>query len=279
MHRRPHLRTPLALGVVLASLVASTPAASADTGPRHVPAPARVAVLGDSISRGFDACSVLQDCPEVSWSTGSVPAVQSHLARIAALNPAVQPVNAAFTGARASALLPQARAAVQQGADYVEVLIGANDACAPSEAAMTPVATFRTQVASAFAALRGTRVFVASVPDVRKVWQVAHTTPAAALVWSTFGLCQSMLANPTSTAPADADRRARVRQRIQDYNTVLRQECAALPTCRYDHGTVFKTDYALADLSPIDYYHPSVSGQARLSANTWPETWKFQPVG
>lgn len=277
MHRRQLMRTPLVVGVLLASLVPGH-AAWASTGPRHVPAPTAFAVLGDSITRGFDACEPLQDCPAVSWSTGTAPAVRSHLARIAALNPAAVAYNDAVTGASAEALLPMARAAVlAQHADYVEVLMGANDACADTEAEMTPVPVFRTRVAAAFAVLQGTRVFVASIPDIRKVWQVAHGVPQASAVWSKFGICQTMLANPTSTARADRSRRARVRDRIQDYNDVLREQCAVLPTCRYDHGTVFKTDYTLADLSPIDFYHPSVEGQARLSERTWGETYAFGP--
>jgi hypothetical protein len=143
---------------------------------------------------------------------------------------------------------------------------------------MTAVGTFRANVAAAFALLGDRRVFVASVPDVRKVWAVAKDVPAARDVWSKFGLCQSMLANPLSTARADRQRRAEVRARIKAYNRVLRAECAALPTCRFDHGTVFKANYTLDQLSPIDFYHPSIAGQARLSALTWPETYRFVPA-
>ncbi len=39
----------------------------------------------------------------------------------------------------------QAATTVSQGAEYVTILMGANDACASSEAAMTPVAEFRAQ--------------------------------------------------------------------------------------------------------------------------------------
>ena len=107
----------------------------------------------------------------------------------------------------------------------------------------------------------------------------AKDVPRAREVWSAFGLCQSMLADPLSTARPDRRRRADVRHRIQAYNRVLREECAALPACRWDHGTVFKAHYTLDLLSPIDFYHPSVLGQAVLSETTWTQTWRFQPVG
>ncbi|MGG8406484.1 SGNH/GDSL hydrolase family protein, partial [Streptomyces sp. 12297] len=38
--------------------------------------PSSIAAVGDSITRGFDACSVLADCPEASWATGNDPAVR-----------------------------------------------------------------------------------------------------------------------------------------------------------------------------------------------------------
>lgn len=54
----------------------------AQAGPRWNTAPASIAAVGDSITRGFDACSVLADCPEVSWVTGNDPAVRSLAARL-----------------------------------------------------------------------------------------------------------------------------------------------------------------------------------------------------
>ena len=44
--------------------------------------PESVAAVGDSITRGFDACSVLADCPEASWSTGTDSSVRSLAVRL-----------------------------------------------------------------------------------------------------------------------------------------------------------------------------------------------------
>jgi len=261
---------------VLSATVLTDGPAGAATGPRHVPAPTSMAVLGDSISQAFDSCGVLQSCPQFSWSTGDSPLVDSHATRIRALSPGLMAYNDAVVGAKAADLALEAAAAVAQGAQYVEVEMGANDACTPTPELMTPVATFRAQVAAGFAELRGTRVFVASVPDLRHLWQVAKDVPQARLVWSVFHLCQSMLANPLSTARADRTRRADVRKRIMAYNDVLRQECAKLPTCRYDHGVVFKNKFDLSFVSPIDYFHPSIVGQAGISARTWQATYRFE---
>lgn len=276
------LRARLTRPVVAALALALTPVglaqtAEAATGPRHVPAPSTMAVLGDSISRGFDACGVLQECVEVNWSTGTNPGVASHASRIKAVNPDLQVFNNAVVGGT-SALLPlQAAAARAQQADYVEVAIGANDACTPTVAAMTPMPEFRANVAGGLAQVRDARVFVASVPNLYRLWEVAKDVPQARSVWQAFSVCQSMLADPLSTERADRQRRKDVRKRIAAYNDVLREECAKLPTCRYDHGEVYKADFDLSEVSPIDFFHPSVAGQAAFSARTWEETYRFGP--
>nr|WP_231126323.1 GDSL-type esterase/lipase family protein [Motilibacter aurantiacus] len=240
-----------------------------------------MAVLGDSITRGFDSCAALQDCPEASWSTGASPAVRSHASRIAAVAPGLTALNLGVTGAASAALPAMAAAAVAARADYVEVLMGANDACRPTEAQMTPVAAFRANYQAALAQLaaNGTRVFAASIPDVEAVWRAAKDVPAARAVWATFRLCQSLLADPLSTEREDRERRTRVRERVQDYNTAIQQACAATANCRFDHRAVFKHKPTLAELSPIDFYHPSVEGQRLLSERTWEETYRFRPAG
>ena len=44
--------------------------------------PRSIAAVGDSITRGFDACAVLSDCPEVSWATGTDTEVDSLAQRL-----------------------------------------------------------------------------------------------------------------------------------------------------------------------------------------------------
>jgi hypothetical protein len=71
-----------------------------------------------------------------------------------------------------------------------------------------------------------------------------------------------MLANPTSTAPADAARRNQVRQRVVDYNAGLVSACAADgPDCVYDGGAVFGYRFGLGQISGWDPFHPNLAGQ------------------
>jgi hypothetical protein len=57
-------------------------------------------------------------------------------------------------------------------------------------------------------------------------------------------------------------RRARVRQRNIDFNTQLQQVCAQFINCRFDNDAAFNTTFMPSDVSTVDYFHPSLSGQA-----------------
>ncbi len=54
--------------------------------------------------------------------------------------------------------------------------MGANDTCTQSESTMTSVDAFRAQVEATFAILTDglptARIFVASISDVRRLWEV-----------------------------------------------------------------------------------------------------------
>jgi lysophospholipase L1-like esterase len=247
-----------------------------DPAPATEPVPDSMATLGDSISVGFDSCPpTFGECRAVVWSTGSSTDINSHYNRILQINPAIagNAFNNAVSGARMNALLGQANAAVGQGVEYVTILMGANDACTSTEGSMTSVATYRSQFTSAMnaltAGLPGVRIFVASVPDVWRLWDVGHDDAGALWAWSTFGICQSLLANPQSTAQTDIDRRARVRQRVVDFNVELADVCDDYANCRFDGNLVHDYPFTIADLSPLDYFHPVASTQSTIALGTY----------
>jgi hypothetical protein len=70
-------------------------------------------------------------------------------------------------------------------------------------------------------------------------------------------------------------RRARVAQRIVDDNNAIAAVCAEYIHCRYDGGRTYATPFARGDVSSIDYFHPSVAGQAKLASVTWASTFDF----
>ncbi len=240
--------------------------------------PDSIASTGDSITRGFNADpNIFGDQPQNSWSTGTSSTVLSHYFRILQANPNISGhnFNQAVSGAKMVDLNGQAINvnAIPGGVEYVTILMGANDVCTSSETTMTPVATFNAQFVTAMNTLTsgtpGARIFVLSIPDVYDLWQILHTNFSAVTIWGLAGICQSLLANPTSTNQADVDRRARVRQRNIDFNTQLAQVCATYAQCKFDGNAVFNHQFTVSDVSTTDYFHPSLQGQTNLAAGSW----------
>src|SRR5215207_549966 len=132
--RRVHVFAACLLATLLA--LGTTGVSAAGPGP----VPKSMAALGDSMTRGFNACGFFFDCTSHSWSTGTYQPVRSHYLRLLALSPAISGhnYNDARSGARMADLNGQAAMAVSQKVDYVTILMGANDACTSSVSTMTP---------------------------------------------------------------------------------------------------------------------------------------------
>lgn len=230
--------------------------------------PASVAAVGDSITRGFDACSLLSDCTRASWATGSESAVRSLAHRLVDDAPARHSWNFAVSGAVMADLSAQMTRAARRDPELVTVLAGANDACRPTTAQMTPTVDFRADFRAALRTLRQarprTQMYVASVPDLRRLWSQGRADPWGERVWG-LGICQSMLRDPKAMTKAAEDRRQEVYDRVVSYNTVLQEECAKVLRCRYDGGAVFRYRFTKAELSHWDWFHPSKAGQRKLA--------------
>ena len=265
------MRRILLLGVVAAVLTAAPVASSSP------PLPGSMAAVGDSITRATDVCCWYGDHPRQSWSTGGgyFDGIRSHYERIRALNPRIygQNYNDARAGARMRDAQGQAQTAVTQGARYVTVLMGANDVCTASASTITPVSDFRAQFAATMSVLAaglppGSHVFVSSIPNVYRLWQVLHTNAVARFIWSTARICQSML-SPTNT---EQDRQA-VLARELAFNQVLAEVCGQYAICRFDDYAVFNYPFGPNQVSALDYFHPSLAGQAALASLTWQRSW------
>ena len=257
-----------ATAVVAGTLFAASSASAAP------PLPARMAALGDSITQAAMTCSALTSCPANSWSTGTTASVDSHALRLKALGATgLVAYNDAVSGAASAALPGQASSAASQGAQYVTIEMGANDACTSTVAGMTSTSTFTANVQAALATLSSStahpQIFVASVPNLLRMYNLNKNNAIARFVWAIFGTCKSMLANPTSTAAADVARRNAVQAQVDAYNAALAAACAATANCRYDGGAVANYQFTTSDISTRDYFHPSLTGQAHLAAVTW----------
>lgn len=262
----------LRLLAVLVAVGAAVAAATASGA--TLPAAKSLAALGDSITRAYDTCSTAYtDCPANSWSTGTNTTVDSWYLRLRTQNPSLVANNDAKTGAKMVDLAGQASTAVSQGADTVTILMGANDVCTSTVSAMTPPATVASQLTQALQTLTAgnttRQIYVASIPNVYHLWQIFHLNFTADFVWSFAGICQSLLANPRSTATADVNRRAQVAAQVAADNSAIQTACAAFAQCHYDNGAAYNVAFTTSDVTTRDYFHPSVSGQAKAAAAEW----------
>ena len=267
----------MSVRAVVLSVVAAVALALAPAAGSAPPPPSSIASIGDSITRAFDVCCWYGDHPAQSWSTGNLPldGVSSHYERLLGLSSGIagHNYNDARTGARMRDAQGQAQTAVAQHAQYVTIELGANDACTSSPATMTSVTAFRTQFAATMSTLAaglpaGSHVFVGSIPDVYRLWQLFRGNAAAQLVWFGAQICQSML----SLSNTEADRQAVV-TRIEAFNGVLSSVCGQYAFCRYDGGAVFGYSFTSGQVSKLDYFHPSLSGQQALATITWQKSW------
>lgn len=268
----------------LVALLGATSALAQLAGP-----PDSIGAAGDSITRAFDSASQYGQYGEnlqYSWSTGIDAGIQSHYTRLLTLHPAIQDhtFNEAVTGAKVKAsaknpLIDQIGNLVFDKPAYVTVLIGANDACSATVDAMTDLATFQadleTSLHQLFVGLPDSRVLVTSIPDAYQLWTLFNASTSAQTAWTNFGVCQSLLANPTSTDPADVARRQQVRDQIIAFNGILKQTCERSLHCRYDDDAVFNMQFATGDVSHADYFHPSIAGQAKLAQVTFNAGFDF----
>jgi lysophospholipase L1-like esterase len=266
-----NMRRFLLVGFVAAGLAGASAASAAP------PPPSSIAGIGDSITRATDVCCWYGDHPPQSWSTGNglFDGIRSHYERILALNPGIYGHN--YNDSRAGAKMRdaegQAQTAVAQQARYVTILMGANDVCTSSPSTMTSVSDFRVQFRATMEVLAtglpaGSHVFVSSIPNVYQLWQLLHGNSTARFVWSLAQICQSML----SPANTEQDRQF-VLAREQAFNQVLAEECGWYAICRFDDDAVFDYPFSANQVSTLDYFHPSLAGQAALAGVTWQRSW------
>jgi lysophospholipase L1-like esterase len=261
----------LLLAVLPLCLVASPVAAA--TPP---PLPASMAALGDSITRAYDVCCSYGDHPGQSWSAGYAwyDGISSHYERIKRVKPSIagRAYNDAVTGAKMAAAPGQAANAVTQGASYVTILLGANDLCTSSPLTMTSTDNFRTDFARAMATLAqepSRRIFVSSIPNIHQLWELLHTNSVARTVWATARICQSMLG-----ATRKPEERQLVVDREKKFNGILAEVCGRYAdNCRWDGGATYNYQFSVSQVSPLDFFHPSLSGQAALARVTWEASW------
>ena len=267
------------LFVLMLMLGVTQPAAAARKTPS--PYPSSITALGDSITTAYDSGG-FGNIPANSWATGTNPSVNSMYLRILSLNSSIsgKNINLAVSGSKMADLNSQA-SQLNRKTEYVTILIGANDVCTPSMETMTDVAAFRSQFETAMQTIKAkapkAKVYVLSIPNIYNLWEILHDDPSARTMWAWFSICQSMLANPESIAEVDIARRNMVSQRNVEFNVQLQEVCGSYSGCTFDGFAVFNTTFTANDVSTIDYFHPSLDGQAKVAEVAWNASGLVKP--
>ncbi len=235
--------------------------------------PQSMVALGDSFTVGLNSCEQpgTFGCQQNSWATGTNPAVNSHAQRLRIapenrrnvanggdlamdLNTRVDELGATRKG--------QVEKALNTGVkyQYVTILIGTNDTCTTR----TDPAAFRAEIDTALAKLAAglptARIFVASIPDLTKLFDLYSNNENAFVAWKTIN-CRNFLT-------ADAGAREGSREHLMELNRQLALACSAQSRCVFDGGAVF--NWAIKDgYFASDYFHYSVQGEAALAAVTF----------
>jgi lysophospholipase L1-like esterase len=250
---------------------------------------------------GIDRAMTVVDRRHLSWATGIDPQdrVLSHGGRLDYLSGGkIRLENFAISGAHAGPregdntnmievqmprLLEWSRENLGQAApDYVVVLIGANDVCEHSVEEMTPVNVYQQRVSDAVDTLLerspNTRILLSSLPNIETLRGVAKD---ARLMPPYFNKCEDLWKTAykrcsTLTLETDPYQRARVAQRVTDFNGVLR-DLAETRAAKYGDRIRYapKTFDVVFDpnVLAVDCFHPNDIGQDMIAAATWESSW------
>ncbi|HEV7773405.1 MAG TPA: GDSL-type esterase/lipase family protein [Conexibacter sp.] len=270
------LAAVLVVACCLAALTAPSALAAITFGPDSM------AATGASATTAYNTCAIPgTNCPANSWSTGTNATVNSIYLRILATNAEMRGHlhNDAVAGRKMAGLQAQFEVAAEQRVELVTVDMGSNDICTDTEAEMTSVESFSGSFDAALALLTtrlpNVRIAVASIPNVHRLWRILHEDAAAVRSWNEHTICQSILANPTSTARVDAARRNRVLDRITELNLAGEAVCAEYVNCRDDGGAAAGYAFEAGEISTNDYFHPSIAGQTAFARTEWEVAWEF----
>jgi lysophospholipase L1-like esterase len=280
---------PTATGAISSTATGATSSATPGANPISPPLPAMLAAIGDSYSQAYDVSPTLppgHDNVAYSWvlGTGVNDGVFSLLERFQALGASPTVVDAATSGKKIADAVRQARlvvAAAKQlptGATvFVTFELGTNDLCDDPQ---TGTSVFLTQLRAAAAVLEaglppGSRILMLSVPDFihfRAITQANATTRAFFASTSHWRKCAPFLGSRSRTPLSQAS------ATLASYDKSLVAVCDEIEAtygpsgtlhCTRDGPGLAETDFAVADLSSVDYFHPSVLGQASMAEAAW----------
>jgi lysophospholipase L1-like esterase len=277
---------------------ARTPTASLAPTPAPTlpPLPSLLGAIGDSYSQAFNVAPIYpRENPQFSWVVGTAKndGVYSLAERFAALGRAPVLVDAATISRKMNDAPRQAREVVAAAGKlspgqtaYVTLELGTNDLC---DVSLTDPAAFESDLRSAVSILRaglpaGSRILMMSVPDFGhfRVITQGDPTARAKLAKSTTNNCPPFLGSNSPTTMDQAETYLRL------YDASLTKVCDEIaatdaPTgklyCTSSQSRLSMSDFTIADMGTIDYFHPSLTGQAKMADAAWAaDVWSTAPL-
>jgi lysophospholipase L1-like esterase len=275
------------LAVTPDSTLTATPAPTASPTPATPPLPTMLAAIGDSYTQAWSTSAAYkQDHPEFSWAVGTQKGdgVYSLRERFVALGANLVVVDAATSGMKMDDAPRQAGVVVIEAAKlppgstvFVTIALGTNDLC---DDPMTDPAAFESDLRTAVAILRqglpaGSHILMLSIPDFVHFRDLTQASPAAAQFLAKSGKnnnCPPFLGIETTSSLAQST------QMLADYDSILIEVCDEIEAadgpsgklhCRSDPLRLAEKDFVLSDLGTVDYFHPSLSGQAKMAEAAW----------
>ena len=253
-----------------------------------VPLPALLGAIGDSYSQAWSVSpSYMYNHTQFSWviGTSKTDGVLSLLERFRDLGGSPVVVDAATSGRAIGDAERQAEIVVAAAAKlgpgktaYVTFELGTNDICA-SPNPMTDTALFDGAVRTAVTTLRtglpvGSRILILSIPDFPHFHTIttAYAPAKAKLARRPSDQCAPYLGTngPATTTVANrylASYDASLKAACDDINA--HEGATGRLSCTYNAALLAESDFKVSDLSTYDYFHPSLTGQAKMAANAW----------
>ena len=251
------------------------------------PLPAMLAAIGDSYTQAWSVSpAYLHDHPGYSWAIGGAKGdgVFSLRERFEALGDKLTVVGAATSGRKmsdasrqATRVVSYARSLPRGATAYVTFELGTNDLC---DNPPTDPADFETQLRSAISILRsglpsGSRILMLSIPDFSHFYDITQANASAAAklaLPASANICPPFLGTDSPLTIEAA------RAILTDYDGILVRVCDEIEAgdgpsgrlhCTHNEALLSESDFRIADLSTVDYFHPSLSGQARMADAAW----------
>jgi hypothetical protein len=254
----------------------------------HAALPPTMAAIGDSLSNGFAAGGSADPFRSASWSTGTSSQVESQRKRIedAAGGRLEWVKNYAAGGTlawqRSRPDLATQAAKVPIGTAYVTISVGSGELCSKHVNTIPElnnrVSKIPTGVRDALRVLfrrnPGARVQIMSIPNWYELWQTFNGDAGVVNTWHDAGACNLVL-GPSATDST----RSQVNGKTQLANDHLADVCGEFPRCTFDGLAVWNSPWTLDELSELDRFHFSYSGNDGLADLTWPESPYFGDTG